>query len=114
MVETKRTLSALLFGFMAVALSWCMPAAAQTLDEVYQKALTEGGTLNFYGTLAPNQAKKILPVFEKRFAGIKVNQIDLTSDALATRAITEARAGKTIADVFQASLEIAIRLHDQG
>ena len=33
---------------------------------------------------------------------------------LATRAITEARAGKTIADVFQASLETAIRIHEQG
>jgi iron(III) transport system substrate-binding protein len=113
MVATRRTFAAVLIGYMAVAFSWCASGDAQILDEVYQKALTEGGTLNFYGTLAPNQASKILPVFEKRFPGIKVNQIDLTSDALATRAITEARAGKTIADVFQASLEIAIRIHDQ-
>jgi iron(III) transport system substrate-binding protein len=114
MVETKRTFSAVLIGLMAVAFIWCNLGNAQTLEEVYQKAVTEGGSLNFYGTLAPNQASKILPAFEKRFPKIKVNQVDATSDALAARAITEARAGKTIADVFQASLEIAIRIHQQG
>ncbi len=114
MNKRRPPFAAILMGFLLVAFSWSTPGRAQTLDEVYQKALTEGGTLNFYGTLAPNQASKILPVFEARFPGIKVNQIDATSDVLATRAITEARAGKTIADVFQASLETAIRIHEQG
>lgn len=115
MNETRPAFAAIILtGFLLVAFSSSTPGHAQTLDEVYQKALTEGGTLNFYGTLAPNQANKILPVFEARFPGIKVNQIDATSDVLATRAITEARAGKTIADVFQASLETAIRIHEQG
>lgn len=114
MVQTKPPFVVVLIGFLLLGFSWCTLAYAQSLDEVYQKALTEGGTLNFYGTLAPNQASKILPVFEKRFPGIKINQIDATSDALAARAITEARAGKTIADVFQASLETAIRIYEQG
>src|SRR5688572_17490974 len=43
----------------------------QTLDEVYKRALTEGGTLNFYATLAQVNAASILPAFEKRFPGIK-------------------------------------------
>ncbi len=43
---------------------------AQTMDELYKKALPEA-TLNFYGTLAQVNAEKILPVFEKRFPGIK-------------------------------------------
>ena len=115
MKETKPAFAVIiLIGFLLAAFPSSTPGHAQTLDEVYQKALTEGGTLNFYGTLAPNQASKILPVFEARFPGIKVNQTDATSDVLATRAITEARAGKTIADVFQASLETAIRIHEQG
>jgi iron(III) transport system substrate-binding protein len=114
MLETKPTFTVVLIWFLLATFLWCTQGYAQTLDEVYQKALTEGGTLNFYGTLAPNQASKILPVFEARFPGIKVNQIDATSDVLATRAITEARAGKNIADVFQASLETAIRIHEQG
>ena len=42
---------------------------AQSLDELHKNALKEGGTLNFYGTLAQINAEKILPVFEKRFPG---------------------------------------------
>jgi iron(III) transport system substrate-binding protein len=114
MFDTKRATAVVLIAFSVILFPWCVPGHSQTLEEVYQKALTEGGVLNFYGTLAPNQASKILPVFEKRFPGIRINQVDATSDALAARAITEARAGKTIADVFQASLETASRLHEQG
>jgi iron(III) transport system substrate-binding protein len=88
-------------------------ARAETLDEVYKKALKEGGTLNFYGTLAQINAAKILPVFEKRFPGIKINHVDATADQLAVRAITEARGGRVLADVFQMSLENVLQLHEQ-
>jgi len=74
--------------------------AAQTIDEVYKKALTEGGTLNFYGTLAQINAETILPAFEKRFPGIKVNHVDATADQLAARVIAEARGGRVLADIF--------------
>jgi ABC-type Fe3+ transport system substrate-binding protein len=90
------------------------PAVAQSLDDVYKLALKEEGTLNFYGTLAQINAAKILPVFEKRFPGIKVNHIDATADKLAARAITEARGGRTIGDVFQGSLENTLQLVQQG
>ena len=50
-------------------------AQSQSLDELYKVALKEGGTLNFYGTLAQINAERILPVFEKRFPGIKVNHV---------------------------------------
>ena len=39
-------------------------AQSESMDELYKKALKEGGTLNFYGTLAQMNAEKILPVFE--------------------------------------------------
>ena len=89
-------------------------ATAQGLDELYKQALKEGGTVNFYGTLAQINAVKILPVFEKRFPGIKVNHIDATANALATRAITEARGGRTLADVFQGALENLLQVQEQG
>ena len=73
---------------------------AQSLDELHKSALKEGGTLNFYATLAQINAEKILPVFEKRFPGIKVNHIDATSDKLLARAVSEARGGKTLGDVL--------------
>jgi iron(III) transport system substrate-binding protein len=90
------------------------PLHAQSLDEVHKAASKEGGTLNFYGTLAQINAEKILPIFEKRFPGIKVNHIDATSDKLVARAVSEARGGKTLGDVFQVPLENVVQLHDQG
>jgi len=86
---------------------------SESLDDVYKKAVKEGGTLNFYGTLAQINAAKILPVFEKRFPGIKINHVDATADKLAVRAITEARGGKVLADIFQMSLENILQLHEQ-
>jgi iron(III) transport system substrate-binding protein len=98
-----------------ICLLWLFasPAAGQSLDEIYKHALKEGGTLNFYGTLAQINAAKILPVFEQRFPGIKVNHVDATADKLAARAITEARGGRVIADIFQMSLENILQLQEQ-
>jgi len=87
--------------------------AGQSLDELHKQALKEGGTLNFYGTLAQINAARILPVFEKRFPGIKINHVDATADQLAVRAMTEARGGRVLADVFQMSLENVLQLHEQ-
>lgn len=105
-------------GLVGVLLSVVLPAlgAAQTetVNEVYKRALKEAGTLNYYSTLAQINAEKILPQFEKRFPGIKVNHIDATADKLAARAIAEARGGRTIADVFQFTLENIIQLQDQN
>ena len=87
-------------------------ARAQSLEELHKKAVKEG-VINFYGTLAQVNAEKILPVFEKKFPGIKVNHIDITSDSLVARAVSEARGGKTLGDIFQAPLETAIQMHNQ-
>jgi iron(III) transport system substrate-binding protein len=86
---------------------------AQSLDELHKAAAKEGGTLNFYGTLAQINAEKILPLFEKRFPGIKVNHVDATSDKLVARAVSEARGGKTLGDIFQVPLENVVQLNDQ-
>jgi iron(III) transport system substrate-binding protein len=102
-----------LIGFCLLVLGGGL-AAAQSIDEVHKMALKEGGTLNFYGVLAQINAEKILPVFEKRFPGIKVNHVDATADQLAARAITEARGGRVLADIFQGSLENVIQVYEQG
>ncbi|HWP23161.1 MAG TPA: extracellular solute-binding protein [Candidatus Binatia bacterium] len=88
-------------------------AGAQSWDELYKAALKEGGVVNFYGTLAQINAERILPVFEKRFPGLKVNHVDATADKLAARAITEARGGRVLADVFQMALENVLQVIDQ-
>ena len=88
-------------------------AGGQSLDELHKAALKEGGTINFYASLAQINAEKILPEFEKRFPGMKVNHVDGTSDKLAARIIAEARGGRTIVDVAEFSIEDVIKLYDQ-
>jgi len=115
MLRVKRkaflTIAIFVAGVMLGATS--TSAAGQSLDELYKLALKEGGTLNFYATLAQINAEKILPVFEKRFPGIKVNHVDATADKLAARAITEARGGRVISDIFQMALENVLQVIDQ-
>jgi iron(III) transport system substrate-binding protein len=105
-------MSTLIIFLLAAALPAML--SAQSLEEVHKAAVKEGGTLNFYATLAQINAEKILPIFEKRFPGIKVNHVDATSDKLVARAVTEARGGKTLADVIQVPLENVSQVHDQG
>jgi iron(III) transport system substrate-binding protein len=97
-----------------VILAVASEGRGQTIDEVYKKAMTEGGTLNFYGTLAQINAETILPAFEKRFPGIKVNHVDATADQLAARVIAEARGGRVLADIFQTLLDGLVHVKDQG
>jgi iron(III) transport system substrate-binding protein len=86
---------------------------SETLDELYKKAQKEGGVVNCYCSLAQINAAKIYPVFEKRFPGIKINHVDATSDKLAVRAITEARGGRVLSDVFEFGLENINQLYEQ-
>jgi iron(III) transport system substrate-binding protein len=104
-------------GIWLILLGLLLPtigfAQTESLDDLHKKALKEGGTVNFYGTLAQINAERILPVFEKRFPGMKVNHVDATADKLAARAITEARGGRVLADVFQMALENVLQVIDQ-
>jgi iron(III) transport system substrate-binding protein len=99
---------------VAIFLCFNPSVHAESIDEVYKKALPEGGTLNFYSTLAQINAQKILPAFEKRFPDIKVNHIEATSDQIASRAIAEVRGGRTLGDIFQTQLDGVVRLQTQG
>lgn len=108
-VKTK-----VLFALLAALLLAPGMSQSQTLDELHKSALKEGGTLNFYATLAQVNAERILPVFEKRFPGIKINHVDATSDKLVARAVTEARGGRTLADILQVPLENVSQANDQG
>ena len=87
---------------------------AQSIDETYKLALKEGGALNVYGTLTPDTAVKVLPVFEKRFPGIKAVNTGASSDKIVARAISEARGGRTIGDVFHMNLENIMQVQEQG
>lgn len=103
------------FVLLCAAIAFQTPRVhAQSIDDAYRSALKEGGTLNIYGTLTPVTAAKILPVFEKRFPGIKTVNTGASSDKIVARAISEARGGRTIGDVFHMNLENVMQVHEQG
>src|SRR4029077_17244171 len=73
---------------LAATLLFCTSQVnAETLDETYQKALKEGGTLNLYGTLTPPTAVAVLPFFENRFPVMKVENPGASADKIVARAI---------------------------
>jgi iron(III) transport system substrate-binding protein len=82
------------------ALTTAVPAGGESLDELYEKAKKEGGRLTIYIPFSTRAQEVILPAFEKRFPGIKVNHVDATTDKLVARAVAEARGGKVVGDIF--------------
>lgn len=113
-MRSKSNSIGLLTLFFVSLMAPATMAQTETIEELYKKALKEEGVLNCYCSLAQINAEKIYPVFEKRFPGIKINHVDATSDKLAARAITEARGGKTIADIVEFGLEDISKIHAQG
>lgn len=113
-MHSKSSVTGAIGLFLALCMGGAAMAQSETIEELYKKALKEEGVLNCYCSLAQINAEKIYPVFEKRFPGIKINHVDATSDKLSARAITEARGGKTIADVVEFGLEDINKIHEQG
>src|SRR5438552_9162098 len=111
----RRSFARLFGGGLAAALLLCAsPTNADTIDETYQKALKEGGILNLYGTLTPTTAVAVLPIFEKRFPGIKVENTGASADKIVARVISEKRGGRTIGDAFHMNLENVMQVREQG
>jgi len=71
------------------------------------------GVVVLYSTMTPEDANPLLAAFEKKH-GVKVTMWRAVNQKLVQRALTEARAGRLAADVFEGSgpgLEI---LHREG
>jgi iron(III) transport system substrate-binding protein len=78
-------------------------AAADSLDQLYEKAKKEG-KITLYAPLSPNAMSVIPPAFMKRFPGVTVDHIDATSDKLIARVLAEQKGGRVIADVISGAL----------
>ncbi len=89
------------------------PAKIESIDEVYGKAKKEGGKLTLYAPLSTRTQEVILPAFEKRFPGIKIDHIDATSDKLVARAVAEARGGRVFGDIFAGTLAYVTQMREQ-
>lgn len=88
--------------------------ATMPLNELYEKAKTEGGgKLVYYGTLAQQNAERLFPIFKKRFPGLDVEHVDATGDKLVARIVSEARGGKTFADVFDTDIQYISQVYEQ-
>mgnify|MGYP003394509804 FL=1 len=78
-------------------------AAADSLDQLYEKAKKEG-KVTLYAPLSPQAMTVIPPAFMKRFPGVTVDHIDATSDKLIARVLAEQKGGRVIADVISGAL----------
>jgi iron(III) transport system substrate-binding protein len=111
-------LSALQFVAPLPGATAAQPGAAsaktESVVELYEKAKKEGGQLNLYLSMATRAQEVILPAFEKRFPGIKVNHVDLTSDKLVARVLAEVRGGRVLGDIFGGTLGYLAQVRDQN
>src|SRR4249920_400257 len=78
-------------------------AAADSLDQLYEKAKKEG-KITLYAPLSPQTMSVVPPAFMKRFPGVTDDHIDATSDKLIARHQSELRGGRFIADVISGAL----------
>src|SRR4051812_191422 len=78
-------------------------AAADSLDQLYEKAKKEG-KITLYAPLSPQTMAIVPAAFMKRFPGIAVDHIDATSDKLIARVLSEQKGGRVIADVISGAL----------
>jgi hypothetical protein len=102
--------SATFLSAIALALMICgasagklFAAAADSLDQLYEKAKKEG-KITLYAPLSPSAMSVIPPAFMKRFPGVTVDHIDATSDKLIARVLSEQKGGRVLADVISGAL----------
>ena len=88
-------------------------AAAESLDDLHEKAKKEGGKLTIYAALSARSMEVIPPAFMKRFPGVTIDHIDATADKLLARIVAEARGGRVLADVFGGALPYMAQASEQ-
>jgi iron(III) transport system substrate-binding protein len=86
-------------AIVLVALSVAVSAAANR-ESPLDAAQREGEVI-YYASMNLGEANALIAEFEKRYPAIKVKLQRTGSEKLLTRVLTEARAGKSFADVIQ-------------
>jgi iron(III) transport system substrate-binding protein len=92
-------------------------AVAETLDarlaRLYEAAKPEG-KVALYSSMNTDDAKIILPKFEARFPGIKMEHTRATGEQLITKVTTEMKSGQKLFDVYDSSSFQVKYVIDQG
>jgi len=93
------------------------PSTTESPDAVmtrlYEAAKTEG-KVAIYSSMNTDDAKKVFPVFEAKFPGVKVEHTRASGEVLTTRVVTEKKAGQDLFDVVESNLFEVGYIIDQG
>jgi iron(III) transport system substrate-binding protein len=90
------------------------PASADAVMQKLYEAAKAEGTVAFYSSTNTDDAKKILPEFEKKFPGIKVVHTRKSGEALVQQLVTEKKAGQDLFDVVETNLFEVSFVIEQG
>lgn len=89
-------------------------SADQVMARLYEAAKAEGGQVAFYSSTNTDDAKKILPEFEKKFPGMKVTHTRKSGEALVQQLVTEKKAGQDLYDLVETNLFEVAFVVEQG
>src|SRR5919204_6857295 len=93
------------------------PTSTESPDAVmarlYEAAKSEG-TVAIYSSMNTDDAKKVFPLFEAKFPGVKVQHTRASGEVLTTRVVTEKKAGQDLFDVVESNLFEVGYIIDQG
>jgi iron(III) transport system substrate-binding protein len=87
--------------------------AAQAMSRLYELAKAEK-EVAFYSSTNTDDAKKIIPVFEAQFPGVKVVHTRKSGEALVQQLVTEKKAGQDLYDVVETNLFEVAFVVEQG
>jgi iron(III) transport system substrate-binding protein len=86
----------------------------ESLDDLYQQALAEGGKLVGHGDIGQENQDVFLPVFQERFPGITVELTAGSSVDVIARAIAEQRGGNVQQDIMIIGIEYIANAQEAG
>jgi iron(III) transport system substrate-binding protein len=83
-------------------------------ESLLAKGAKEDGQMLFYSTLPVNQFAVLKEAFSVRYPGVSLNQFYSPRQGILNRALTEARAGKQMADVIMVDLSYGSQLLEEN
>ena len=101
----------------ATATASAKPSATETPDQVmarlYELAKAEK-EVQIYSSMNADDGKKVFPLFEAKFAGVKVVHTRASGEVLTTKVVTEKKAGQDLFDLVESNLFEVGYIIDQG
>ena len=103
--------------FLAWLVAAWLPAfvhAQDTSDPKIIQAARKEGEIVWYTTMSADQSTSFMARFQQKYPFLKPSTIRLGGNALLSRILTEAKAGKTFFDVVHGTGEIVLPLMDMN